>query len=99
LTIARFGAGKLWVVIVGVGVVLIVAGGVAVGASRRRHQGLSVSQVLSGSSQSSSRVIVLLRNQHANLPPTQARVAARVHAVSSDQQPSPSRRAARPAAT
>ncbi len=65
---------------------VLAAGGVAVAAATRpRHRGLSLAQVQSGQSGSPARVIVLLRNQHANLPPTRGRLSARHGAIQQDQ--------------
>ena len=65
---------------------VLAAGGVAVAAAtKRRHRGLSLAQVQGAQSSSPSRVIVLLRNQHANLPPTRSRLSARHGALQQDQ--------------
>lgn len=65
---------------------ILAAGGVAVAAATRpRHRGLSLGQVQSAQASSPTRVIVLLRNQHTNLPPTRARISARHSAVQQDQ--------------
>jgi hypothetical protein len=67
---------------------VLAAGGVAVAAAttaKRRHRGLSLAEVQAAQSGASTRVIVLLRNQHTNLPPTRGRIAARHGALQQDQ--------------
>ncbi|MBV9914872.1 MAG: S8 family serine peptidase [Solirubrobacterales bacterium] len=74
------------------GVVLLVtvlgAGGAALAAPGRRHRpGLSVAQVKAAQSTAPARVIVLLRNQHANLPPSPKRIGQRRAVLRHDQTP------------
>ena len=65
---------------------VLAAGGVAVAAATgKRHRGLSLAQVQAAQSSSPTRVIVLLRNQHTNLPPTRSRLSARHGALQQDQ--------------
>jgi len=70
-----------------VGAVVTLAGGAAyAGASAsEQHGGLSSATVLRQPGTAPSRVIVLLRNQHTNLPPTAQDLAPRVRAEASDQ--------------
>ncbi|HTX32890.1 MAG TPA: S8 family serine peptidase [Solirubrobacteraceae bacterium] len=60
-------------------------GGIALGA--KRHPGLSAARVLADQSRAPVRVIVLLRNQHSNLPPNAHQVRARAAALSVEQRP------------
>lgn len=62
------------------------AGGVALAAtSHKRHRGLSKAHVLALQAGAPARVIVLLRNQHANVPPTARLVTKRIAVIASDQ--------------
>jgi Subtilase family/Peptidase inhibitor I9 len=73
-------------VVLAVGV--LTAGGVAVAASgKRRHRGLSLARVTHDQAGAPARVIVLLRNQHANLPPTAKRLGQRLALLQRDQSP------------
>jgi hypothetical protein len=65
---------------------VLALGGVAVAAaSRHRHRGLSLAQVQGAQSSSPARVIVLMRNQYANLPPTRGHLSARHGAIQQNQ--------------
>ena len=64
------------------------AGGVALAATAaKRHRGLSAKRVLALQSGAPVKVIVLLRNQHTNLPPTARLVSKRVAVIASAQSP------------
>ena len=63
-------------------------GGVALATSgAKRYRGLSAAQVRAAQSGSSLRVIVLLRDQHSNLPPDAHLARARATALAVDQAP------------
>lgn len=70
---------------------LSVLGGIAVAAqtarSIKRHRSLSAARVLAEQSHSQVRIIVLLRNQLRNLPPTAHLARARAAAVGATQTP------------
>jgi hypothetical protein len=57
------------------------------GATRRHRSALSLHRVRAANGRTRSRVIVLLRNQHSNLPPTRGLMQARTAAVRSSQAP------------
>lgn len=57
------------------------------GATRRHRSALSLHRVRAANGRTRSRVIVLLRNQHSNLPPTRGLMQARTAAVGSSQAP------------
>jgi len=68
--------------------VALTAGGIAIASVRsHRRPGLSVAKVLADNARTRVRVIVLLRNQHLNLPPTRRLIHARMTALRSDQAP------------
>jgi hypothetical protein len=79
---------RRWLVFVALaGAVLLGAGGVALGSGARRTPALSAHSISADASNSSQRVIVLLRNQHTNLPATAAKIRARANALTSAQAP------------
>src|SRR5437763_12365316 len=77
---------RSFVVVLVVGV--LTAGGVALAAAgKRRHRGLSLARVTHDQAGAPTRVIVLLRDQHANLPPTAKRLGQRLALLERDQTP------------
>ncbi|MFL5830520.1 MAG: S8 family serine peptidase [Solirubrobacteraceae bacterium] len=82
----RSAAFRSFLVVLAVGV--LTAGGVALAAGgKRRHRGLSLARVTHDQAGAPARVIVLLRNQHANLPPSARRLGQRLALLQHDQSP------------
>src|SRR5437588_8794452 len=82
----RSAAFRSFLVVLAVGV--FTAGGVALAAGgKRRHRGLSLARVTHDQAGAPARVIVLLRNQHANLPPSAKRLGQRLALLQQDQSP------------
>jgi len=66
----------------------LIAGGIAVASVRsHRRAGLSAARVLADNARTRVRVIVLLRDQHVNLPPTRGLIHARIAVLRGDQAP------------